>query len=353
VEIDDRSYDVFKRLRALTVLFYAKPQIAHQIRRFTLRQEHLYNDNANIHHSTRSSTREVRDILKEAISANSHSAEEVSEWMIHAVANDPDALLALLLPAMPRLEELDLTLRLDYLYFDRMLTRAIAKKKPFDKQPLFPALTDFMHVASVHYRFGACHFNHHPMSSQYGLWFQNFPCIRSIFGHRVFDSRNSPRGMNSDSYLASTDLSSPLTYLELKSSCIEEQNLCTILKIPKALQTFIYEIYPKDIHMSPIPMSASDRLMGTVPISALHILSALEPRRNSLQNLWIGSLDDEEYSRPYDKHKPSLTNFNKLKNLRLAAEVLDIFLYPDHNGMPSRQNCSGLFPATLETLHII
>jgi hypothetical protein len=66
------------------------------------------------------------------------------------VARDhTDAMLAIIFPTMVRLEKLDLILRFRYWqYFELMIRRAVAHEKPFDKQPLFMSLTDFMYVSS-------------------------------------------------------------------------------------------------------------------------------------------------------------------------------------------------------------
>jgi hypothetical protein len=352
VELRSRSHSS-KSLRPLTVLFLKKPKHAHYVRRFTLRNQYDRNDfraNGNEKHRTL----DVRGVLKEAIFANSHSAGEFEQWMKHVADNHPDALLAILLPTMVRLEKLDMMIRLEYPYFDRMLMRGIAKEKPFDRLPLFPALTDFMHVASYESEDKSqpqTSFGYQAMSSKYSMLFQNFPCIRAIYGHRVAENHEDLieelmeelMEETTDGNPASPGMKSSLTHLELKSSCILLRNLRATLKIPKALQTFIYEI---DSYYG---------TMGTELIEARDVLSALEPQCNSLENLWLDCMNAEDElsdtNHSFDPILP-LSKFKRLKNLRVAAELLPSFLSLDINGIPWRRNFSGLFPATLETLHI-
>jgi hypothetical protein len=60
------------------------------------------------------------------------------------------------------------------------------------------------------------------------------------------DSGVADRATNKN-YPSFKGTSSSLTHLELKNSLVTPQNLCTMLKIPKALVTFIYyEIDPMD-----------------------------------------------------------------------------------------------------------
>jgi hypothetical protein len=340
----------FKELHPLTVLFLTKPKVAQYVRRFTLRDP--YNDKEVRIKGNENRIWAVSGVLEDAILANSHSSKESEQWMIDVSEDQPDALLAILLPTMVRLEKLDLMLRSHYPYFHRMIKRAIGKEKPFDREPLFTALTEFMHAASWNERwpdnqFGEVFLNHQLMTSQYSIMFQNFPRIRSIFAHRIGETPKLLGVGTRHDYTLLVATSSSLTHFELKSSFVKQQNLCTILKAPKALVTFIYEI-------------CSDNYIDSgmvFPSSAVEILSALLPQCNSLENLWI------DHSSPYDICKrsdhvydyttPLLSKFRCLKNLRVSAEILRLLLCPDHNGISLRQNFSDLFPATLEILHIV
>jgi hypothetical protein len=294
--------------------------------------------------------------LKDAIFANSHSAKESEEWMKHVAAARPDAVLAILLPTMVRLEKLDLMLRSYYTYFDRMVKRAVAHEQPFDKQPLFLTLTEFMHGASWEpdewelddddsdmVLPPEIKWKHQMMGSEYTVWFQNFPRMRSIFSHRLDDMQDDdfiPVKIKWEDFPTCDKKSSSLTHLELKGSFVNNQYLYTLLEIPKALLTFIYEIY------SPY---------GSDLACPIDVLSALAPQHESLENLWLDCWESDDlimFSDWIYEDTPSLSKFIRLKNLKLASEVLCILLDLDESGQLHRQGLSGLLPATLETLHI-
>jgi hypothetical protein len=329
----------FKTLRPLTTLLLTKPTFAQHVRQFTLRD--MYSDDYDQTKSSENRTWKVEGVLREAVFANSHSGKDFEEWMMRISGDHPDALLAILLPTMVRLEKLGLMLRSDYPYFDRMLTRAIGKEKPFDSQLLFPVLKEFMHQPSLEWytnrRFRD--WRHQSIGSKYIILFQSFPEIRSIYGYGISETNENLLRI-SGRYPVASCVGSSLTHLELQWSFITTQNLCAILKIPKALQTFIYEICMESRHTLP----ESDNTPEDVFI-------ALAPQYNSLENLWLVASD--EMNLEFHHMMSSLSEFVGLKSLRVAAHVLLTLLQPDEDWTPLRRNLSDFFPATLETLHII
>jgi hypothetical protein len=350
----------FKRLRPLTVLFLTKPTLAQYVRRFTLRDpyqyyevpvpQEYYDDHTN---RSKTETLNVEDVLREAVWANSHSDQDFEKWMWSVSLNHPDALLAILLPTMGRLKKLDLMIRFGYWeYFERMVIRAVAHEKPFDRQPLFTTLTDFMHAASWELPsfqgFNNGQFNGRPwvmerVGFNYNIWFQRFPCVGSIFGHGITSGFDTKIPSTSRLSLAATGMGSSLTHLELKDSFVDPPSLCTILKVPKALSTFIYEI-----------SMTSDRDWHS-DISPVDVLFALAPQYNTLENLWLDCLQFDavtEHSNYVHDKTSLLSRFRTLKSFRVAAHVLFLLLYPDDDGFPFRRNFSRSFPATLESLHI-
>jgi hypothetical protein len=328
----------FKHLRSLTVLFLTKPTLAHYVRYFTLRDP-LSRAQPGSHHNQ---MLEVVGDLKEAVLSSSHSAGEFERWINDIEVGCPDALLAILLPTMVRLEKLDLMIRSDYSYFDRMITRAVNKKRPFDGQPLFSVLTNFMHAQSWYLE----EWDEYPdewdwynqrMSFKYALLFQNFPRIRSIFGNGVSDYYGPEKDMI-ETFGTAERRTSSLTHLELKNSFTV--HLRTILKIPKALVTFIYE---KGFGDNPLQASVTD------------VLHALVPQQNSLENLWLDCKDvDDMWCGPWNAYDEMnlLSKFIHLKNLRIGSLVIYLFL--NENKWDSLQsNVPSLIPVSLETLHII
>ena len=78
--------------------------------------------------------------LSTAIEMASHSKEEERQWledMSFTKSINEDGLMALLLPALPNLKTLDLTLGKNVMYFSGMMQRASRKEKPFDTAPGF------------------------------------------------------------------------------------------------------------------------------------------------------------------------------------------------------------------------
>jgi hypothetical protein len=348
----------FKALRPLTVLFLTKPTLAQYVGRFTLRDPYEYYNFENIGTENRASA--VNGVLREAVFANSHSEEEFGIWKGHVARDRPDALLAILLPTMVGLEKLDLILGCNWWqYFGRMLTRAVGHEKPFDKQPLFTRLTEFVHAASwdllpaggiLHNPFVSRPWIPEPIGFDYNILFQNFPRVRSIYGHCLTDDNDHTDNYtinynNRDCHgLAFACKSSSLTHFELKDSLVHPESLITILKIPNALSTFIYEI------------SITNEPSGESFISPKDVLFALAPQHDSLENLWLDFVQYEAVTLcsgyVHDK-SPLLSRFSCLKSLRVGAHVLLALLYYPDFDIPFRRTLSGLFPATLEVLHII
>jgi hypothetical protein len=335
----------FEKLQPLTILFLNRPTLAQYVRRFTVRDPYQTPDPPS--HDNKTELPDISGVLGDASFANSHTPEEVQEWTWHVGRDYPDAILALLLPTMVRLEKLDIMLRSGYRYFDRMIRRAVAHEKPFDCQPLFPALTEFMHLPSwepdVVGGFNTLSWNFEPICSNYTILFQSFPRIRSIFGFCVGNNDQYPKEKISKNCPASTGMSSLLTHLELKSSFVRHEDLCIMLKIPNALSTFIYEIV------------SADSYEPDYTSCPLDILYALSPHYNSLECLWLDCLGSDDLtlgSKHVYNNAPLLVKFKRLKSLRISAEILLCSLYPDDHGIPYRRNFSLVFPATLEILHI-
>jgi hypothetical protein len=228
-------------------------------------------------------------------------------------------------------------------YFDRMISRAVAKEKPFDKQPLFQVLTDFMHAPSwqpvTGIGSGDESWSPQPMSSKYVISFQNFPRIRSIFGHRVAEKYETLVEDANTGYPAHTGMASSLKNLELKDSAIVQKNLRIVLKVLQALSTFTYEI-----------LTSRRFIWGSV----IEVMHALVPHYHSLENLWLACTFERNLPaasiQVYDDI-PLLSRFSRLKRLRIDAVLLEQLLR-GNNGIPFRMSLYAVLPATLETLHI-
>ena len=141
----------FKHIRKLTTLFLRNQEIAHLVHHFTVR-----GDLGRGHKSRevelsggKAQVVEVDGVLKTQIKKLSASKEEEKEWLKHVSWTDhDDAILVLLLATLRNIQKLDLMLTFDT-YFTRMIRRVGSRRKPFDSQPAFEQLSEFMHTCSV------------------------------------------------------------------------------------------------------------------------------------------------------------------------------------------------------------
>jgi len=177
--------------------------------------------------------------------------------------------------------------------------------------------------------------------------FQRLPAVRSIFGHRIGSGQFAE--YDSRSALPSLDgASSPLEHLELRDSRLPMASLTHLLKAPKALLTFKYEIGRANLSVG--------------GVNSKGIIKALEPQEGSLENLWLdsehalyrGSQRVTYYEVDFDNRGPddlipvpSLSNFQNLKVLRIAT----VFIFGLHKGSGTG-GFTEVLPSTLEILHI-
>ena len=337
----------FMYLRPLTSLLLQRADLAYLVRRLTMREEFSdgYDSRFKVEEGLPANTVEVADIFKHAVEAASHNQEEEKEWLTHlSWADHADAMIALLLPALPRLEKLDLQLMYDSMYFERMLKRAGLREKPFDKQPAFLALKDFMHT---------WYDEKYGMSPMYVAMFLRLPAIDRIFGHRIGSADEQE-----DQTLAMLDVgSSTVTHLEFKDCKLSTEDITQLLKVPQNLTAFIYELGSGHLSYTGYNFKA--------------IREALVPQAHSLENLWLGYekrygicfLDEIDDTTPI----PSFASFNKLKTLKIAT----VFLFGSEGHLSgraeeevdvsgerywndtTRRRLVSLFPQSLETLHIL
>jgi hypothetical protein len=289
---------------------------------------------------------DIDKVMKEAVHASTNSAKESEDWIdTLRTGQSTDALLALLLPTMVKLEKLDLMLGFITPYLDRMMLRAIAREKPFDTQPLFPGLTDFMHAES----WAIPGLQYQAMNCRYLNYFLAWPSIRSIYGHALGNlarhgGGNYPDALLRESYtryrLTLSSISSSITHLELKKCGLSRDYLETILKTPKALTNFIYDYCPSH------DFSMFDASFGD-------LLLALAPQYDSLENLWL-EYEEKDLGRGFaylGDNIPSLSKFRRLKHLRVPPEVLFPIFGLSAEWSSSGPTFSRPFPETLETLH--
>ncbi|MCJ1293360.1 hypothetical protein MMC34_004914 [Xylographa carneopallida] len=331
----------FKNLRPLTILLLKRPDLARLVHHFAMRDAP----------STGSSSEkrlakgrpvfrlQADDVLKDAIKAASHDKDEEQQWLLHIKWPDHgDATLALLLPALPHLESLDLMLMYGCTYFDRMMRHAGAREKPFDRVPGFLALKDVMHT---------WYDEKYGMGVEYIVMFMRLPSIRRIFGHRI-GSDDEFEGEAEDTLAALDTASSTVSHIELKDCKLHKRDLANMLRAPKALQTFIYQVGTGYLSECGRDFQAS--------------VSALAPQAQCLENLWLDF--EPRYSSYWDSTIDDTTpirsfaHFEHLKVLKVAT----VFIFGDKNFSISRHEdwvrsmtygLTGKFPRSLEALHLL
>ncbi|MCJ1242619.1 hypothetical protein MMC14_010628 [Varicellaria rhodocarpa] len=307
-------------------------------------------------------TVEVQEVLKTAIAASSHSEEEAREWL-HCASykTSSDALIAIMLPLLNRLEKLDIMLKDNLEYFKRTLSRIGAKEKPFDTKSILTTLTDVMLTP-------------HDLNDWRGMeptflgLFTHLPAIKAIYAYRVGLSGNPlrepthfrTRAFNYEGPQRWVELHAPrmepltlqarvsnLTHIELRNCQLRTKDIENILWASKCLKTLIYEIGSEEFNYC--------------NSSELGLQEALRPVEGSLENLWLdygfSGINDPT---AYGMMEPmSFTKFKSLKFLRIASVFLcgsTLIAKGDseQGGGISEQEfpLTGSFPPQLEILEV-
>ena len=236
----------FWRLRDLTILFLRKPEYASLVRHLTIRNsskdgwdedgwsiDNDWSDSDNDSECKPIKRVEDRQLVRRAIRSLSNTKEKRKDWFnaVNRCNDHQDALLAIMLPVLIRLEKLDLMMMIDSLeYLERTLKRIVNKKRPFDTHPALTALTDIVHMG-YHDRCG--------MRATYFSNFLRLPAIRAVYGHRVATGGKKPVIERGLAYFRLTN--SDLTHLEFRECRLHSVDLCAILQVTTNLRTFIYE----------------------------------------------------------------------------------------------------------------
>ena len=328
-----------KDLRPLASLLLRRPELAQLVRHFTMRVQPStgYITKARLKTEVLTGLLGVDDVFKKAIKAASHDEEEEQQWLEHMSWPDHgDATLALLLPALPRLESVDMVLTTGSTYFENMLCRAGKHEKPFNKQPGFLSLKDVVYTRP---------YKKHDMGVEYIGMFMRLPSVSRIFCHHVGSAFND--GVD-ETLSALETASSTVTHLEFKDARLHEWDIAHILQAPKALKTFIYEM--------------CRRAMWWYWKGFCNITTALSPHEHCLENLWL----DYHYESPSKTDSmiriSSFAQFEKLKVLKVAImfilgeETFSSLPYKDWKkaelyGLP--YGLTKEFPRNLEELHLL
>ena len=318
------------QIRSLTSLFLRKPEYAFLVRRLTMRTEFLNQSNPDSSsYSETLEAVEVEEVLKTTVKTLSHSDEEEKAWLEHASWKyHDDALFAIMLPSLIRLEILDILLADSLTYLTRTLTRIVYREKPFDTEPALTVLNTVMQNSGLS-------IDQTPLTAL----FSRLPAIKAIYASGVDSSGEYPIPKKLG------DLQSTATHIELKDCKLDSEDLQFILQTNKDLRTFIYEI-------------GRDRDYADDPtFTTMGLQKALQPLETSLEKLWVDYgqtwlADDQTFHWHDVIESMSFVAFKTLKFLRVASAFL--FGDPEFGGhgydLDRPLECT--FPPQLETLEL-
>lgn len=326
-----RTSDQYHPLQDLACLLLQRPDLAQHVRHWTMRDANGLLSRNMCQRGGTARTVQVDEVLKMAIKASSHSTNEEALWLKHASWIDHgDAILALLLPVLVKLQTLELTLSFYDIdrYIERTIHRAARREKPFDNKPALGSLTNFM-ASSTSFKYGT--------SSDYIAASMPLPSIHAVYGHSIGTDPNNEVEISPEARTAS----STLKHLELRDCKLNGPDITHLLRIPKALTTFIYDI-------------GSDHL-SFCSVNPQDIWNALAPHQHCLENLWFdyNQRYEEEWHQEFDTDNDapgaSLSCFKNLQILRIAA----IFLFGgQRNKDATGDELADFLPKTLQTLHV-
>ena len=174
--------------------------------------------------------------LAASVNSSSLSEEEVNRCLgqlSQSPASSYDCILALLLPALLKVEKLVLDLQINSSLpcLEHMIRKAARREAPFDVQPPFEALAVFVNSNDL------------PNSRSAGFIASllKLPAIQEISGG--FENNSYiERGYSLRNMMGLDSSSSPLTSLDLVPYGLSTEELAYILRVPKTLKTLSYTI---------------------------------------------------------------------------------------------------------------
>ncbi|MCJ1466661.1 hypothetical protein MMC07_005281 [Pseudocyphellaria aurata] len=260
-----------------------------------------------------------------AICASSFSKQEEMVWLRllwdHPWKCPPDAVVALILPALLKVEKLVLHMTVG-IYLGRMMHRAVRREKPFDIRPLFEGLKIFEYSLDSD-----------AQSTEFIAWLPKFPAIQEISAD--LGKRGGDQTKDEKDQIELDCSSSSLTRLDLAVYALSRADLTSMLEAPKALKTLFYKGH----------IARTD---------FKHLRCSLDSQKNHLENLGFEYLNEnDEFHRTMHEIKRDLkpmvsfVGFNTLKFFKTAV----CFLQTTENGI-GRQSLIDIFPPCLETLHL-
>lgn len=259
-----------------------------------------------------------------AFNAWNLSTKERKPWLRRfdcTYEDDHEFFIALLLPSLLNLEKLDLDFELETStpFITRIMRKAAHRRRPFNIQPPFKALTVFIQPRNI------------GVDTIASL--QKLPAIQkisgSIWGRGITAKDNDLAKLES--------FSSPLTSLHLSDEELSAAALGYILRAPKSLKAFFYKFSDPDSHK----------------LELTDIRHALRPQEDWLESLGLDLKEPYDWEKSYDvtsRYWGPMTSWLGFKNLKVLKTVA-LFLEETENGT-ARDRLINIFPPNLETLHL-
>ncbi|MCJ1269799.1 hypothetical protein MMC22_009692 [Lobaria immixta] len=319
------------RLKNLASVLIRRPDLAGHVRHFSLHVARPPVTKEEYSEELKEPVKSDDRVFTTAVHGSSVSEEKKISWLEqfgHTHKSHHDLILALLLPALLKVETLvlDLEMSCKTHYLEDTIRRAGYRERPFDIQPPFQALTDFVHSDNLY----------NARNRGFIASLLKLPAIQKIsggFGSTWDDDDWGPLGIeirDTDKNLIELDSSSSsLTSLDLEAYLLSIADLNHILRAPKALNKLLYRVCPP--HYSRFE----------------DLRHALRPQENCLESLGLHCRKNFFGNTHFYGPMPSFISFNTLRVFKTAA----VFLATTDNGT-ERDNLIDVFPPSLETLHL-
>ncbi|KAI9935082.1 hypothetical protein ASPWEDRAFT_44672 [Aspergillus wentii DTO 134E9] len=254
----------------------------------------------------------------------SQSDEEYAKWEQDLRKGSAEAWIALLLPLVSNVKQLNLVYPKENTYLDRTMQRAIKGDKPFDKQPALRALEQ---VSMKHLDDEDCKGSYMPSQL---LPFFRFPSMQSISADSVVESTSQP------------DQTEPV------DSSISEIHLTTS-NGPSGMDSLI-----SCSSLKSFKYQHSDNHLLAEGYQPSAFYRSLASSKNTLETLWLDS-HGTHYpftitgaNETHDEWFGSLTDFTVLKDIRIRLpNLLDIRYQPD-----PATSLPDILPKSVESLYI-
>ena len=316
------------QLKNVASVLIRRPDLAGLVRHFTLHvaRPHRSNNGYSLCEELEESHDQDFAAVTNALSLSDEEKIKCLGQVSHNHKSYHDLILALLLPALLKVERLELNLKIGYdtYYLEKMIQRVARRERPFDTQPPFELLKVFV---LSHDFFNA-------RSPGFIASLLALPVIQEIsagFGNMWDDENRDPSEFRlADEIPTELDRgSSSLTSLNLAAYRLSTVNLAHILQAPKGLKRLFYKFCPPD------------------HINCTDLRHALGPQENSLESLALDC--DIAFHGMHGISKPmtSFISFNTLKLFQTTA----VFLETTESGAEGN-NLINIFPPSLETLHL-